>query len=217
MPTGFTKGRGHRLRDGEIAGRPIRGAGIKIEYENGHPARVWPVERSNVLHIEQRRVDEGTRRRLSLVEWWGDEEAPAHASRHVADLFSRDSDALEFAIAAMREKISRDQPQDIDLFRPTRFTIVGSRVESDGPNTVLVLTCQAKGCGRHFRLLIPLESGDHETQVRGQVEFQQLTDVLGLGEIEDVDALVGHNATVIMSDTGGLVFSPIRFQMGGAT
>lgn len=86
---------------------PIRGAGIRIEYENGVPAQVWPVEHSMVLHVEARQ-DEGRRRRMGLVEWWGDEPAPQHASRHVADLFSRDADIIDFAITAMREKIARE-------------------------------------------------------------------------------------------------------------
>ncbi|KQV33124.1 MULTISPECIES: hypothetical protein [unclassified Rhizobium] len=61
-----------------------------------------------VLNIEQRRIDEARRRRMSLVEWWSNEPAPSHASRHIADLFSRDSDIIDFAITAMREKIQRD-------------------------------------------------------------------------------------------------------------
>lgn len=103
-----SKSRGERLRDGEIPDRPIRGAGIRIEFENGQPTDVYLVEQSMVLSVEQRRIDEGRRRRMSLVEWWSNEPAPAHASRHVADLFSRDSDILDFAITAMREKIARD-------------------------------------------------------------------------------------------------------------
>ncbi|MEO4000333.1 hypothetical protein [Mesorhizobium sp. CAU 1732] len=109
MPSGFSKSRSQRLCDGEIPHRPVRGAGIRVEYEDGRPTHVWPVEHSMVLHVEQRRIDEGRRRRLSLVEWWGNEDAPAHASRHVADLFSRDPDILDFAINAMREKIARDR------------------------------------------------------------------------------------------------------------
>lgn len=104
-----SRSRLERLQSGEIPHRPVRGAGIRIEYENGTPAAVLPVEHSMVLHVEQRRIDERGRRRLSLAEWWGDLPAPEHASRHVADLFARDSGVLDFAITAMREKIERDQ------------------------------------------------------------------------------------------------------------
>ncbi|WP_105382448.1 hypothetical protein [Neorhizobium alkalisoli] len=103
-----SKSRYERLIAGEVADRPVLGAGLRIELENGHPAYVHPVEHSLVLHVEQRRVEEAGRRRLSLAEWSGKLPAPEHASRHVADIFAVDSAVLDFAITAMREKIERD-------------------------------------------------------------------------------------------------------------
>lgn len=102
-----SKPRAQRLRDGDIPSPPIRGIGIRVEFENGRPTDVWPVEHSMVQHIEKR-VEEGRRRRLGLVEWWGGEKAPTHACRAVADLFSRDDEIIDFALQAMREKIARD-------------------------------------------------------------------------------------------------------------
>lgn len=212
MPSGSTKSRGQRLRDGEIPGRPIRGAGIRVDHENGRPAHVYRVEHSMVLHVEQRRIDEGRRRRLSLVEWWGHEEAPAHASRHVADLFARDADVLDFAIQAMSEKIERDRVRPINLSVPVRFVITATDVIVEGCNSTLVLDCGTLSDGVRFKLRIPLESGDCATQQRGRAELEQLCRVLGLRGVEDADVFVGHKATVIECSEGELHFCPLRFQ-----
>lgn len=210
------KSRYERLRDGEVPERPVRGAGLRIEYENGRPAAVLPVEHSMVLHLEPGWAEDGRRRRLRLVEWFGGEEAPSYASRHVADLFAIDSDTLDFARTAMREKIERDSHVAIDIFQLTRFEINRTDVEFEGFNTTLVLTCwNLDGVG-FFNLRIPLESSDYETQVRGHSEFSQLCAILGLRVVEDSDILVGRRATVIHNDTGGLVFAPIRFEMVAA-
>lgn len=211
-----SKSRHGRLRNGEVPGRPIRGAGIRIEHENGQPANIYPVEHSMVLHVEQQRVDEDRRRRMSLVEWFGHEPAPAHASRHVADLFAIDPDTLDFAIAAMREKIERDRHTTIDISRPTRFEIIHTLVEPAGFNTTLILTCRDLDEGYRFNLRIPLESSDYETQKCGQAEFSQLCAVLGIRVIEDSDNLVGRKATAVQTDEGGLVFFPLRFEQVAA-
>jgi hypothetical protein len=217
MPSGQTKARGQRLSDGEIPDRPIRGAGIRIEYKDSAPAAVYPVEHSMVLHVEQRRVDEGKRRRLSLVEWWGHDSPPSHASRHVADLFARDSDVLDFAIQAMREKIARDRVRSrVDISRPVSFEISATDVVAEGYCTTLVLNCREMDGDGRFELRIPLESDDFAAQQRGQRELWQLCSVLGLREVDDADLLVGRSAVVIETDDGNLVFAPVRFRQAAA-